>query len=108
MHNNGVRLQEGAMINKSLLALGQCINLLHNNSIKGTNSHIPYRDSKLTRLLKDSLGGSCSTLMIANASPCLKHIEETLNTLNYANRTKELKTKNVKNMIRHHNRSMEE
>jgi kinesin family protein 18/19 len=98
MQNDGMRLQEGANINKSLLALGNCINLLHTNSIKGTTSHIPFRDSKLTRLLKDSLGGNCRTLMIANVSPCLKHIEETLSTLTYANRTKDLKTKLVKNI----------
>ncbi len=62
--NTGERLNEGANINKSLLALGNCINALANE-----DRHVPYRDSKLTRLLKDSLGGSCKTLMIANISP---------------------------------------
>lgn len=53
---------------------------------------IPYRDSKLTRILKDSLGGNCSTVMIANVSPSSKMYDDTLNTLKYANRAKEIKT----------------
>lgn len=57
-NNRGVRLQEGANINKSLLALGNCINLLYQNNSKGSTNYIPYRDSKLTRILKDSLGGN--------------------------------------------------
>jgi len=83
---------EGACINKSLLALGNCINSLFSNNSKGQNNHVPYRDSKLTRLLKDSLGGNCRTVMIANVSAHPLHYEDTLNTLKYANRTKELKT----------------
>lgn len=67
--NRGIRLVEGAMINKSLLSLGNCINALVENMEKGTENHIPYRDSKLTRLLKDSLGGNSRTVMIANVSP---------------------------------------
>lgn len=62
---------EGANINKSLLALGNCINILADSSKKNMNSsnvHIPYRDSKLTRILKDSLGGNAKTLMIACVS----------------------------------------
>lgn len=65
---------EGANINKSLLALGNCINILADNSKKGMNgsvnpqAHIPYRDSKLTRILKDSLGGNAKTLMVACVS----------------------------------------
>merc|ERR1719247_3301402 len=59
--NRGVRLLEGANINRSLLALGNCINALASGC-----SFVPYRDSKLTRLLKDSLGGSCRTIMMAN------------------------------------------
>ena len=55
--------------------------------------HIPYRDSKLTRLLKDSLGGKCRTMMIANVSPASDQFEETLNTLKYADRAKKIKTK---------------
>jgi kinesin family protein 18/19 len=61
------RLVEGQNINRSLLALGNCINALA-DKIKKV-AHVPYRDSKLTRLLKDSLGGNCLTTMIANVSP---------------------------------------
>ena len=76
--NRGIRLKEGANINRSLLALGNCINALGQNT-KG--SFVPYRDSKLTRLLKDSLGGNCRTVMIANIAPNTKAFDETLNTL---------------------------
>ncbi|KAI8350554.1 kinesin motor domain-containing protein [Mortierella sp. GBAus27b] len=88
--NRGSRLLEGANINKSLLALGNCINALCDNNPK---SHIPYRDSKLTRLLKFSLGGNCKTVMIVCVSPSSQHYEETHNTLKYANRAKNIKTK---------------
>lgn len=90
-------MKEGANINKSLLALGNCINALYENSTNGTSNHVPFRDSKLTRLLKDSLGGNCRTVMIANVSPCSSHFDDTSNTLKYANRTKDLKTKIHKN-----------
>ncbi len=83
-------MTEGANINKSLLALGNCINSLGENYKK--SRHIPYRNSKLTRLLKDSLGGNCKTVMIANISPTEATFEETLNTLKYANRAKNIKT----------------
>ena len=68
---------EGANINRSLLSLGNCINMLYENSKKGSKNHVPFRDSKLTRLLKDSLGGNCRTVMIANVSPFASHFEET-------------------------------
>ena len=68
-NNRGIRLQEGANINKSLLALGNCINLLYQNNSKGSTNYIPYRDSKLTWILKDSLGGNAWTVMIACISP---------------------------------------
>ncbi|XP_014477825.1 PREDICTED: kinesin-like protein KIF18A [Dinoponera quadriceps] len=89
----GVRFKEGANINKSLLALGNCINNLA-DGIK----HIPYRDSKLTRLLKDSLGGNCHTVMIANIGPSSFTYEDTYNTLRYANRTKKIKSYAKKNV----------
>lgn len=89
----GVRFKEGANINKSLLALGNCINNLA-DGIK----HIPYRDSKLTRLLKDSLGGNCHTVMIANIGPSSFTYEDTYNTLRYANRAKKIKSYAKKNM----------
>jgi kinesin family protein 18/19 len=65
--NRGIRLMEGAKINRSLLALANCINALGDKNKKGF--FVPYRDSKLTRLLKDSLGGNCKTTMIVNISP---------------------------------------
>jgi kinesin family member 18/19 len=95
--NQGERLVEGANINKSLLALGNCINALGNHSRKP--GHVPYRNSKLTHLLKDSLGGNCHTVMIANVSPSAAHYEDTLNTLKYANRAKEIKMR-VRSLLR--------
>jgi len=92
--NRGERLHEGANINKSLLALGNCINALCD--LKRRN-HVPYRDSKLTRLLKFSLGGNCKTVMIVCISPSSHHYDETLNTLKYADRAKEIKTKVSRN-----------
>jgi kinesin family protein 18/19 len=82
--NAGKKLVEGANINRSLLALGNCINALADKSKRG--GHIPYRDSKLTRLLKDSLGGACKTVMIANVSPASDQFDETLNSLKCAAR----------------------
>lgn len=89
--NRGLRLREGAKINRSLLALANCINALGDKAKKGF--FVPYRDSKLTRLLKDSLGGNCKTVMIANISPSSSQFEETINSLKYANRAKNIKTK---------------
>lgn len=99
--NRGARLNEGANINKSLLALGNCINALCDPRRR---HHVPYRNSKLTRLLKFSLGGNCKTVMIVCISPLSLHYDETLNTLKYADRAKEIKTKvirNRRNMDRH-------
>jgi kinesin family protein 18/19 len=99
--NRGERLTEGANINKSLLALGSCINALCDPRKR---NHIPYRNSKLTRLLKFSLGGNCRTVMIVCVSPSSAHYDETQNTLRYANRAKNIQTKvtkNVYNVNRH-------
>lgn len=93
----GARLREGANINRSLLALGNVINALA--VPKKKKAFIPYRDSKLTRILKDSLGGNCSTVMIANVSPSSKMYDDTLNTLKYANRAKEIKTSVKSNVV---------
>ena len=82
---------EGAKINTSLLALANCINALGDKNKKG--SFVPFRDSKLTRMLKDSLGGNCKTIMIATVSPAGSQNEETINTLKYANRAKNIKMK---------------
>lgn len=91
---SGARFTEGANINKSLLALGNCI-----NSLADGQRHVPYRDSKLTRLLKDSLGGNCQTVMIANVSPSSFSIDDTYNTLKYAARAKTIKTNIKKNVV---------
>ena len=99
--NRGDRLTEGANINKSLLALGSCINALCDPKKR---NHVPYRNSKLTRLLKFSLGGNCKTVMIVCISPSSQHFDETQNTLRYANRAKNIQTKvtrNVFNVNRH-------
>ena len=90
-----MRLREGAKINQSLLALANCINALGDMNRKG--SFVPYRDSKLTRMLKDSLGGNCKTVMIVTVSPSAQQFEETVNTLKYANRAKNIKCKPVEN-----------
>lgn len=91
----GDRRKEGININAGLLALGNVISALGDPSKRST--HIPYRDSKLTRLLQDSLGGSAMTLMIACVSPAESNLSETLNTLQYANRARNIKNKMEKN-----------
>lgn len=80
---------DGAEINKSLLALKECIRALDQDK-----RHTPFRGSKLTLVLKDSFTGNCRTLMIGNISPCAASCEHTLNTLRYADRVKELKKPN--------------
>ena len=98
--NRGIRLIEGANINRSLLTLGNCINALCDASMKGNKKpYIPYRDSKLTRLLKDSLGGNARTVMIANVSPSINTFDDTYNTLKYANRAKNIKTFVTRNVL---------
>ncbi|XP_066878280.1 kinesin-like protein KIF19 isoform X4 [Kogia breviceps] len=94
--NRGQRMKEGAHINRSLLALGNCINAL---SDKSSNKYINYRDSKLTRLLKDSLGGNSRTVMIAHISPASSAFEESRNTLTYAGRAKNIKTRVKQNLL---------
>ncbi|XP_038676739.1 kinesin-like protein KIF19 isoform X1 [Scyliorhinus canicula] len=96
--NTGKRMKEGAHINRSLLALGNCINAL---SEKGANrsQYVNYRDSKLTRLLKDSLGGNSRTVMIAHISPASASFEESRNTLMYADRAKNIKTRVKRNLL---------
>ena len=87
----GERAKEGISINCGLLALGNVISALGDKAKRG--GHVPYRDSKLTRLLQDSLGGNSCTLMIACVSPSDQDFMETLNTLMYANRAKNIKNK---------------
>lgn len=98
----GARFVEGTNINRSLLALGNIINALAEGKKK--NQHVPYRNSKLTRLLKDSLGGNCQTIMIAAVSPSSLFYDDTYNTLKYANRAKDIKSSlksNVLNLNNH-------
>ncbi|MEE6507883.1 hypothetical protein FKM82_017222 [Ascaphus truei] len=85
----GKRLKEATKINLSLSALGNVISAL----VDGKSTHIPYRDSKLTRLLQDSLGGNAKTVMVANIGPASYNVEETLTTLRYSNRAKNIKNK---------------
>ena len=98
--NRGLRLIEGGNINRSLLTLGNCINALCDAAAKGIKKiYVPYRDSKLTRLLKDSLGGNARTVMIANVSPSINTFDDTYNTLKYANRAKNIKTIVSRNVL---------
>merc|ERR1719230_453891 len=91
---SGDRLKEGAAINKSLSALGNVIERLAQKADgKGKNVIIPYRDSKLTRLLQNALGGSNKTIMICALSPASSNYEETLSTLRYADRAKKITNK---------------
>ena len=107
--NMGQRMVEGANINKSLLALGNCINALCESG--GAIRHVPYRNSKLTRLLKFSLGGNCKTVMIVCVAPTSLHFDDTHNTLIYAERATKIKTRvvtrNVVNVDRHVGRYVE-
>eukprot|EP01052_Picozoa_sp_SAG31_P003842 SAG31_NODE_152_length_22216_cov_16.550029_3_plen_398_part_00 len=107
--NTGDRLKEGININRSLSALGNCINALADRATakidgaarggtkKGPEKHIPYRDSVLTWLLKDSLGGNARTVMVAALSPADINFSETLSTLRYASRAKSIQNVAVVN-----------
>lgn len=96
--NTGERLKESIQINSGLLALGNVIGALGDPKRKG--SHIPYRDSKITRILKDSLGGNSKTLMIACISPSSSDFDESLNTLNYATRARNIQNRATVNCKR--------
>ncbi|XP_035668109.1 kinesin-like protein KIF27 isoform X2 [Branchiostoma floridae] len=93
--NVGDRFKESIHINSGLLALGNVISAL--GDTKKKISHIPYRDSKITRLLKDSLGGNAQTAMITCISPSSSDFDETLNSLKYANRARNIKNKPIVN-----------
>ncbi|XP_054797942.1 kinesin-like protein KIN-4A isoform X3 [Prosopis cineraria] len=95
--SDGLRFKEGIHINKGLLALGNVISALGDEKKRKEGVHVPYRDSKLTRLLQDSLGGNSRTVMIACISPADINAEETLNTLKYANRARNIQNKPVVN-----------
>ncbi|KAL0829505.1 hypothetical protein ABMA28_003025 [Loxostege sticticalis] len=86
------RLREASRINQALSSLGNVISALAENS-----PHVPYRDSKLTRILQDSLGGNSKTIMIANIGPASYNYDETITTLRYAHRAKAIKNKPIRN-----------
>ncbi|GAB4848492.1 hypothetical protein Ancab_003196 [Ancistrocladus abbreviatus] len=92
----GARLKEGSHINRSLLTLGSVIRKLSN---KGRNGHIPYRDSKLTRILQSSLGGNARTAIICTMSPARSYVEQSRNTLHFASCAKEVSTNAHVNML---------
>jgi len=99
----GARMKEGININKGLFVLGQVVSALselgQQQSSSMSNAHIPYRDSKLTRLLQDSLGGNSRTVMVACVSPADSNVEESINTLRYAQRTRNIKNSAVRNVV---------
>eukprot|EP00736_Rhodelphis_marinus_P008897 Rmarinus@m.10842 len=92
----GMRRKEGININSGLFALGKVISALADP--KRRKGHVPYRDSKLTRLLQESLGGNSRTVMVACVSPADVNFEETLSTLKYADQAKNIRNKPVLNM----------
>ncbi|KAJ4747336.1 Kinesin-like protein [Rhynchospora pubera] len=96
-NSGGQKLRDGANINKSLLALANCINALGKQHKKGL-AYVPYRNSKLTRILKDGLSGNSQTVMVATISPADDQYHHTINTLKYADRAKEIKTHVHKNI----------
>ncbi|PRQ48345.1 putative plus-end-directed kinesin ATPase [Rosa chinensis] len=96
-NNGGQKLRDGANINRSLLALANCINALGKQQKKGL-AYVPYRNSKLTRILKDGLSGNSQTVMVATVSPVDSQYHHTVNTLKYADRAKEIKTHIQKNI----------
>lgn len=95
----GERAKEGAMINLSLTMLGRCITVLAEqaNSKKGKKEVVPFRDSALTRILQNALGGNSKTIMICAVSPAFLNYDETLSTLRYADNAKKIKNKAVIN-----------
>ncbi|KAH8093400.1 hypothetical protein JL720_4532 [Aureococcus anophagefferens] len=96
----GARLNEGIMINKGLLALGNVVSALaERTEASGAARHVPFRDSKLTRLLRDSLGGSARTYMVACVSPCAADADETANTLRYASRARRISNVAVRHAV---------
>ncbi|KAK8494172.1 hypothetical protein V6N13_123901 [Hibiscus sabdariffa] len=96
-NSGGQKLRDGANINRSLLALANCINALGKQQKRGL-AYVPYRNSKLTRILKDGLSGNSQTVMVATISPADSQYHHTVNTLKYADRAKEIKTHIQKNI----------
>ena len=96
-HATGKTLQEGSNINKSLTSLGNVISSLAEEFESSKARHIPYRDSTLTWILKENLGGNSKTVMLATVSPASAQFEETMSTLRYAERAKKIQNKAVIN-----------
>ncbi|GMI43490.1 hypothetical protein TeGR_g15021, partial [Tetraparma gracilis] len=94
----GSTMKEGIQINVGLLALGNVINALGSPPPSGEAQHVPYRQSKLTRLLQDALGGNSSTAFLACVSPSESNVGESLSTLKYANRARNIKNKPIKSV----------
>lgn len=84
-------------INQSLTSLGQVISVLAENTEKGTNQFVPYRNSALTRILQNALGGNSQTIMICAISPADDNYDENLSTLRYADRAKKIQNKPIVN-----------
>lgn len=97
-NNAGQKLRDGANINRSLLALANCINALGKSASKKGIAYVPYRNSKLTRILKDGLSGNSRTAMVATVSCGFEQYAHTVNTLKYADRAKEIKTHVMSNV----------
>jgi hypothetical protein len=95
---DGMRLKEGCAINKSLTVLGNCISVLAEKAAgKAKGQVVPYRDSNLTRILQNALGGNSKTIMICAISPSAVNFEESVSTLRYADRAKKIQNKAVVN-----------
>ncbi|CAL6345338.1 unnamed protein product [Bathycoccus prasinos] len=98
----GQRAKEGASINKSLLTLGVVINKLAEDGSKNGGAgggHVPYRDSKLTRILQPALGGNSKTAIVCAMTPCVSHVEETSSTLRFATRAKNVTNQAKRNEV---------
>ncbi len=93
----GDRLKEAVGINLSLTTLGQVISVLAQNSDGKTDKFVPYRNSSLTFMLKNALGGNSQTVMICAVSPATDNYDETLSTLRYADQAKKIKNKPIIN-----------
>ena len=106
----GKRMKEGININKGLFVLGQVVSALSELGQQGKSAnaaaHIPYRDSKLTRLLQDSLGGNSKTVMVACISPADSNVEESINTLRYAQRTRNIQNSAKRNVVAANNNNV--
>lgn len=100
-NNIGHKLRDGANINRSLLSLANCIHQLGKGGAAaagGGRTYVPYRNSKLTRLLKDGLEGNSRTVMVATVAAASDQYHHSINTLKYANRAKDIKTHIVQNV----------